>query len=154
MMVEILVLHNDQVVQQLCSSILKLAGYNCSCINDREKTLGLLRNTSIDLLIMPYMLPDDWYWEDMYDLIKREPGLQNIGIIILLPKSDRDDTYEKLEELLANGDSFLIMPFVPEDLVIATEKVLEHYGKKLPTIEERKIQFEQCQAELIEVYNQ
>jgi DNA-binding response OmpR family regulator len=145
--IDILILLDDHLLGELIGSMLDMAGYTYRKTSSTAEALTFLRDGTVDLFIMSASLSESYNWSELYSLMKAEPELQKIGIVILYPRTD------PAEDVYANGDSYLMIPFPLEELLIVSNRVLTNYGKVLPTVEERQRQFEQCREQLKRRHN-
>jgi DNA-binding response OmpR family regulator len=140
-MIKILTLYHDADMRRLIGLVVQLVGYQYLSANSTEEALTWLDEGSIDLLIMEYDFPGKQGYQELYDLVKAKAELRKIGIIILWPKTD---VWPEIDSC----DECLIIPFPVEELIRKIDKVLENYGKTLPTVEQREQQFEQNRDQL------
>ncbi|HHB75070.1 MAG TPA: response regulator transcription factor [Desulfobulbus sp.] len=122
----ILVIEDDLDIQQLVSYNLIKAGFNVSCADSGEEGLQILRNESIDLLLLDLMLPGKDGME-ICAMIRKKPDTANLPIIMMTAKSEEEDI---VTGLTAGADDYVPKPFSPKILIARIQAVLRRKQEK------------------------
>jgi DNA-binding response OmpR family regulator len=159
-MIKILFLCSDPWLSQLFGAYLGLAGYQYQTVTTPQETIDLLKEQIIDLLVLDDCSQETgkgaWEWTDVYDIMKADPQMRQVGVVLWIPKiywTSEVEAKKFYARLDAHGDKILVKPFPFKDLLTAVETTLQHYGKVLPTLEERQTSFEASRLQLQQVFN-
>ena len=109
----ILVVDDDKEVVRLMQAYLEQAGYEVFVAYDGETAVHNLRREKPDLLLLDLMLPDRDGW-DITRLVRSDPTLANIPIIML---TARVDTNDKIVGLEIGADDYITKPYDPREVV-------------------------------------
>jgi two-component system alkaline phosphatase synthesis response regulator PhoP len=109
----ILVVDDDKEVVRLMRAYLEQAGYEVFVAYDGETAVHNLRREKPDLLLLDLMLPDRDGW-DITRLVRSDPSLANIPIIML---TARVDTNDKIVGLEIGADDYITKPYDPREVV-------------------------------------
>lgn len=109
----ILVVDDDKEVVRLMRAYLEQAGYEVFVAYDGETAVHNLRREKPDLLLLDLMLPDRDGW-DITRLVRSDPTLANIPIIML---TARVDTNDKIVGLEIGADDYITKPYDPREVV-------------------------------------
>jgi DNA-binding response OmpR family regulator len=117
----ILIIEDDKHISKLVNYNLEKAGYDCFVVPDDEEGLEILDKQPIDLIILDIMLPKIDGFE-VCRLIKQNPRLKNIPIIMLTAKGEEVDRIVGLE---LGADDYVVKPFSPRELVLRIKAILK-----------------------------
>ena len=117
----ILIIEDDKHISKLVDYNLEKAGYECFVVSDGEEGLKILDKHFIDLIILDIMLPKMDGFE-VCRLIKQNPKLKNIPIIMLTAKGEEVDRIVGLE---LGADDYVVKPFSPRELILRVKAVLK-----------------------------
>jgi two-component system alkaline phosphatase synthesis response regulator PhoP len=109
----ILIVDDDKEVVRLMRAYLEQAGYEVFVAYDGETAVHNLRREKPDLLLLDLMLPDRDGW-DITRLVRSDPTLANIPIIML---TARVDTNDKIVGLEIGADDYITKPYDPREVV-------------------------------------
>lgn len=109
----ILVVDDDRDVVRLMRAYLEQAGYEVLVAYDGETAVHNLRREKPDLVLLDLMLPDrDGY--DITRLVRRDPSLTHIPIIMLTARVEDSD---KIIGLELGADDYVTKPYNPREVV-------------------------------------
>jgi two-component system alkaline phosphatase synthesis response regulator PhoP len=117
---QILVVDDDPEIVRLVRGYLEQGGYRVMVAYDGETALHILRRERADLVVLDLMLPDRDGW-DVTRLVRRDPALQAIPIIML---TARVEDHDKIIGLELGADDYVTKPFNPRELVARIRAVL------------------------------
>lgn len=118
---KILVIEDDKHISKLVKYNLEKAGYDSTVVEDGEEALDILSKQGVDLIILDIMLPEMDGFE-VCRLIKQNPKLKNIPIIMLTAKGEEVDRIVGLE---LGADDYVVKPFSPRELVLRIKAILK-----------------------------
>lgn len=118
---KILVIEDDKHISKLVKYHLEKAGYDPTVVEDGEEALNILGKQGTDLIILDIMLPKMDGFE-VCRLIKQNPNLKNIPIIMLTAKGEEVDRIVGLE---LGADDYVVKPFSPRELVLRIKAILK-----------------------------
>ena len=120
----ILVVDDDKEVVRLMRAYLEKAGYEVLVAYDGETAVHSLRRDRPDLMLLDLMLPDrDGY--DITRLVRRDPSLANIPIIMLTARVEDTD---KIIGLELGADDYVTKPYNPREVVARVRARLREHG--------------------------
>ncbi|MDD5004903.1 MAG: response regulator transcription factor [Candidatus Omnitrophica bacterium] len=122
---QILIIEDDKHISKLVKYNAEKAGYDCTAVDDGEEALRILTKQGADLIILDIMLPKTDGFE-VCRLIKQDPKLKNIPIIMLTAKGEEVDRIVGLE---LGADDYVVKPFSPRELVLRIKAILKR-GKQ------------------------
>jgi two-component system, OmpR family, response regulator len=123
--VHIVVVEDDREISSLLVTFLQGNGVRVSVAADGRKLAPLLRNESVDLLILDLMLPG----EDGLSICRRlRSSSSNLPIIVLTAKGAEIDRIVGLE---MGADDYLTKPFNPRELLARIRAVLRRSSSAL-----------------------
>lgn len=128
--------HADNL--KVASSYLKEEGYNISLAFNGEEALSILREVSIDLILLDIMMPGmDGY--TVAQTIKNQPSTQKIPIIFLTARSEIQDMVKGFS---VGGTDYITKPFSKWELLVRVNHHIE-LSRAYQTIQERNAELEQ-----------
>lgn len=116
----VLVVEDDIDIQQLVSYNLIKAGFNVSCADSGEEGLEILKQETIDLVLLDLMLPGRDGVE-ICSIIRSRQDADQLPIIMLTAKSEDDDI---VTGLACGADDYVTKPFSPRVLIARVKAVL------------------------------
>ncbi|MBN1312915.1 MAG: response regulator transcription factor [Anaerolineae bacterium] len=122
----ILVVDDDREIVRLVRGYLEQAGYTVMAAYDGETALHYLRAEHPDLLLLDLMLPDRDGW-DVTRIIRSDPGLADIPIIML---TARIDDVDKILGLELGADDYVTKPFNPREVVARVKALLRRVRRE------------------------
>ena len=118
---KILVVEDDKHISKLVKYNLEKASYDSTVVDDGEEALDILGKQGADLIILDIMLPKMDGFE-VCRLIKQDPKLKNIPIIMLTAKGEEVDRIVGLE---LGADDYVVKPFSPRELILRIKAILK-----------------------------
>lgn len=106
---------------QVAVSILEQAGFVCEFALDGSKGLTWLESESFDVVLLDIMMPDKDGFE-VCRIIKSSPSFQEIPIIFLTAKADRESIVKGFE---IGGADYITKPFDTKELLIRIKNQVE-----------------------------
>jgi two-component system phosphate regulon response regulator PhoB len=116
----ILVVDDEPDLLELVRINLDQAGYQVDTAASGSEALEQLGRAKPDLVILDLMLPDHSGTE-ICRMIRADPGLSDLPVIMLTARSDEVDRVVGFE---LGADDYVTKPFSPRELVLRTKAVL------------------------------
>jgi two-component system response regulator CssR len=117
---------DDEVtLLELLKSYLEKAGFRVRTFQTGEEVLHVLDEAEPHLWILDIMLPDI----DGYELLRQIRNKSEVPIIFI---SARDQDMDKIIGLELGSDDYLAKPFLPRELVIRAQKLLQRTYERGP----------------------
>ena len=130
---KIYLVEDEKNLNILLKKYLEKEGYDVTTFLDGVSAESRIKDEP-DLWILDIMLPDI----DGYQLIKEIKGNDNKTPVIFM--SARNEELDRVVGLELGSDDYLSKPFLPRELVIRTNKLLERvYGKALDAVSDDKV---------------
>ena len=123
----VLIIEDDASVCELLSSSLTKSGYRVSATHSGEAALTQIEEDPPDLVVLDLNLPG-MSGLDVCRLMRQDPWMSKIPVLMLTGKSEEDDIVAGLE---VGADDYVTKPFSPK-LVDARVKALLRRGSHLP----------------------
>ncbi|MEX0776784.1 MAG: response regulator transcription factor [Phycisphaeraceae bacterium] len=120
----LLVVEDEQDLQDLVRYNLERNGYRVSAVDSGEKALKLVRAEIPELIVLDLMLPGMDGLE-FCRMVKADPALATIPIIMLTAKSEEADVVTGLE---LGADDYVTKPFSPRVLLARVKAVMRRGG--------------------------
>lgn len=117
---KILVIEDEKEIADLIVYTLKREGFDVSVAYNGEDALKKLWENTYDLLVLDLMLPQIQGIE-ICKIVRSNPKMQNVGIIIVTAKGDE---FDKVVGLDMGADDYLTKPFSPRELVARIKAIL------------------------------
>jgi DNA-binding response OmpR family regulator len=118
---KILIIEDDKHISKLVKYNLEKNGYDPTVVEDGEEALEILSKQNADLIVLDIMLPKMDGFE-VCRLIKQNPKLKNIPIIMLTAKGEEVDRIVGLE---LGADDYVVKPFSPRELILRIKAILK-----------------------------
>ncbi len=126
----ILLVDDDKEVVRLMRAYLQQAQYKVSTAYDGQTAVHLIRHEKPDLILLDLMLPDlDGY--DITRIVRRDPSLQHIPIIMLTARVGDTD---KIVGLELGADDYVTKPYNPREVVARVRARLRGQGAFLSSV--------------------
>ena len=116
----ILVCDDDPLLQELIEFRLSAKGYEVIKAVDGADALTKTRSEHPDLVVLDGMMPKSDGFE-VLSLIKSDPALLDIPVIMLTARKGEKDIVSALEK---GADDYLVKPFIPEELLARISRIL------------------------------
>ncbi|MCH8275076.1 MAG: response regulator [Armatimonadetes bacterium] len=121
MPVKILVCDDERSIVRLIQVNLERQGWQVVTAYDGKEGLEKIRSEKPDVVILDVMMP----YMDGFEVLKtlrRDPGLQNIPVVMLTAKAQDKDVFEGYHY---GADVYLTKPFNPMELVTFVKRILQ-----------------------------
>ena len=125
----ILIVDDEEDILELIKFNLELEGYSILTAQTGEKTIKIVRQTAIDLIILDLMLPGIDGLE-VTKILKRDEKTWGIAIIMLTAKGEDSDIVTGLE---LGADDYLSKPFSPKVLIARIRTILRRRKEQVPS---------------------
>jgi len=116
----VLVVDDEAAIARVVRSTLEDAGYKARHVRDADSAFAAMREKPFDLVILDIEMPGI-SGLSLLELMKREPGLAQIPVIMLTVRSE--EAY-KVRGLRSGADDYLTKPFSAKELLARVEAVL------------------------------
>lgn len=120
-MKEILIVDDQIEVRELVEVTLRGNDYNITQASSGEEALKKISENRPDLILMDIMMPGGKDGIEITKIIKSNPELENIKIVILSAKGQVSD---KEKGKAVGADSYIVKPFSPLALLNKVEELL------------------------------
>ncbi|HET6595972.1 MAG TPA: response regulator [Anaerolineales bacterium] len=121
MPVKLLVIDDDSAVTDLLSLLLKSNGFEVSATNNSTEGLGLIRESSPDVVILDLMMPEMDGWQ----ICKAVREFSQVPIIILSALNDPSMIASVLD---AGADDYLTKPTPSRVLIAHINRLINRTG--------------------------
>jgi two-component system aerobic respiration control protein ArcA len=125
----ILIVEDELVTRNTLKSVFEAEGYNVLQASDGEEMHQIVKDNSINLIIMDINLPG----KNGLLLARELRKNQNIALIFL---TGRDNEVDKILGLEIGADDYITKPFNPRELTIRTRNLLTRTMAETPSSEE------------------
>ena len=116
-MANILIVEDEKNMQEIIVEYMRRGGHTCFTADDGMDALLLLKNNSMDLMVLDIMMP----YLDGFSVCRMAREMSNLPIIMLTAKSGEDD---KLKGYDLGADDYMTKPFSPKVLLAKTNALL------------------------------
>jgi len=117
----VLIVEDEKSISTLLKYNLEKEGYKIIISQNGEDGIEQVKKNLPDLVILDWMLPD-LSGIAVCDLIKREPRLKSIPVIMLTAKSEETD---KIRGFETGADDYVTKPFSTKELVLRVQALLK-----------------------------
>ena len=114
----VLVVDDEELIRNVIREYLESEDYFVLESQDGIGALELIKENSIDLVILDIMMPK----KDGYTTLKELKQIKNIPVIML---SARGEEYDKLHGFDLGIDDYVTKPFSPKELMARVKAVLK-----------------------------
>jgi two-component system phosphate regulon response regulator PhoB len=123
----VLIVEDEKSISTLLKYNLEKEGYTIIISQNGEDGIEQVKKNLPDLVILDWMLPD-LSGIAVCDLIKREPRLKSIPVIMLTAKSEETD---KIRGFETGADDYVTKPFSTKELVLRIQALLKRVKPSL-----------------------
>src|SRR5574343_808238 len=116
----ILVVDDEEDIREMLLMVLENAGMNAMAVATAEEAQQSLAQTTVDLLVLDWMLPGISGIE-MAKRLKGDSRFNALPIILLTARAEKDDRICAFE---AGVNDFITKPFSPRDLIIRIKSAI------------------------------
>jgi len=120
----ILVVEDEAKIRDVLVSYLKQDGYKLLEAETGQQALHIVRNRTVDFVILDLMLPDT----DGEDVCKSIRQINSVPILMLTAKVSKNN---KLRGLSLGADDYLTKPFDPREVVARVRAILRRSDDQL-----------------------
>jgi two-component system, OmpR family, alkaline phosphatase synthesis response regulator PhoP len=121
---------DDKNIVRLLRTYLEQSGYEAFVAYDGESALHIIRRERPDLVLLDLMLPDRDGW-DLTRVVRKDPNLQDLPVIMLTARADDQD---KIVGLELGADDYVTKPFNPREVVARVRAVLRRAQGEAPAV--------------------
>jgi len=119
--ITILVVDDEEDMRNLVQMYLENSGFTCFQAANSEETFQMLKEESIDLVLLDIMMPG----EDGFEICQKIREKSDIPIIFLSAKGEE---WDKVKGLQLGGDDYIVKPFSPGELIARINAILRRVG--------------------------
>lgn len=116
-MASILIVEDEKNMQEIIAEYIRRGGHSCLTAEDGVDALMLLKNNSVDLMILDIMMPH----LDGFSVCKLAREMSSLPIILL---TARDGEEDKLKGYHLGADDYMTKPFSPKVLLAKANALL------------------------------
>ena len=116
-MANILIVEDEKNMQEIIAEYMRRGGHSCLTAEDGVDALMLLKNNSVDLMILDIMIPH----LDGFSVCKMAREMSSLPIILL---TARDGEEDKLKGYHLGADDYMTKPFSPKVLLAKANALL------------------------------
>ena len=116
-MANILIVEDEKNMQEIIAEYMRRGGHSCLTAEDGVDALMLLKNNSVDLMILDIMIPH----LDGFSVCKLAREMSSLPIILL---TARDGEEDKLKGYHLGADDYMTKPFSPKVLLAKANALL------------------------------
>ncbi len=118
---KILIADDNENIREALTYLLEDEGYSLSIAKDGAETLTKVREEHPDILFLDIMMPEvNGY--DVCRIIKNEPSLKNIYVIMLTAKGQ---VAEQERGRAVGADEYIVKPFSPMEILSKIKDILK-----------------------------
>lgn len=125
----ILVVDDEPQIVEVVQDYLKQSGYCVLTARDGQAALSLARHEHPDLVILDLMLPGGVDGLDVCRMLRQDPALAEMPIIMLTARAEEVDRLVGLE---LGADDYVTKPFSPREVVARVRSVLRRTKREGP----------------------
>ncbi|HPL62468.1 MAG TPA: response regulator [Syntrophales bacterium] len=122
-MMKVLVVDDEKDIVDLVSFNLKKEGFAVEKAYDGERAMRIIRESAPDLILLDLMLPGI-QGMDVCRMVRRDPRLSYIPVIMLTAKTDEVDKVLGLE---IGADDYITKPFSVRELIARIRAVMRRF---------------------------
>lgn len=121
----ILVVEDEEAIREMLVMVLEQAAFQVFSAPSAEKSLQLLAEQAVDLMVLDWMLPGISGVE-LARRLKKDDSYKDLPIILLTARGEEED---KIRGLEIGADDYMTKPFSPKELVARIKAVMRRSGK-------------------------
>jgi two-component system alkaline phosphatase synthesis response regulator PhoP len=118
---KILIADDNENIREALTFLLEDEGYKLWLAKDGSEALQKAREVVPDILFLDIMMPEINGF-DVCRIIKNDPALKKIYVIMLTAKGQADDQVRGKE---AGADEYVLKPFSPLEILAKLKRILE-----------------------------
>jgi CheY-like chemotaxis protein len=131
----ILAIDDEKMNREFYRGLLKYKGYNVLNAENGQDALEILRNSSVDLVLLDIMMPGISGF-DVLKSIRENKKLQSLPVIIITALADKGN---RLKGLQMGADDFITKPFDIDELVAKISSQIKLSFLRNQIFEKRKL---------------
>jgi two-component system, OmpR family, alkaline phosphatase synthesis response regulator PhoP len=124
---KILVIEDDDDIQELMKHHLSKEGYRVTLAGTGEDGASKVTKEPFDCVLLDLMLPG-MDGLDVCKLMKKNPKLQNVPVIMVTAKGEESDIVSGLE---LGADDYILKPFSPKVLIARVRATLRRKSREM-----------------------
>ncbi len=118
---KILIADDNENIREALTYLLEDEGYCLSIAKDGAETIAKVQEQHPDILFLDIMMPEiNGY--DVCRIIKNDPGLKNIYVIMLTAKGQ---VAEQERGRAVGADEYIVKPFSPMEILAKIKDILK-----------------------------
>jgi len=117
----VVVVEDDPTTALAVQATFEGAGHQVRLITDPQLVLSTLVDELPDALVLDIVLPGTSGWE-ILEAIRAEPATSSLPVLLL---SSLDSSADRIQGLRGGASDYLTKPFVPDELLLRVEGMLE-----------------------------
>jgi two-component system phosphate regulon response regulator PhoB len=121
MLANVLLVEDEKSIITLIKYNLEKEGFKVFCAETGEEALKIIKEKTLDVVILDWMLPDVSGIE-VCRQIKKDKKLKNIPVLILTAKGEPDD---KIKGLEVGADDYVTKPFNNKELLLRIKSLIK-----------------------------
>ncbi len=121
MLANVLLVEDEKSIITLIKYNLEKEGFKVFCAETGEEALKIIKEKTLDVVILDWMLPDVSGIE-VCRQIKKDKQLKNIPVLILTAKGEPDD---KIKGLEVGADDYVTKPFNNKELLLRIKSLIK-----------------------------
>ncbi len=140
----VLVVDDEVDIRDLLRYSLEQEGFNVVMAADGDQALKILKESSVDLILLDLMLPGLPGLE-LCKQLKRSNATEAIPIIMVTAKSSETDVIVGLE---LGADDYITKPFSPKEVLARIKAIFRRIDEKKPPENAHELSFESLKMDL------
>ncbi|MFT5576496.1 MAG: two-component system phosphate regulon response regulator PhoB [Bermanella sp.] len=116
----ILIVDDESAIREMIRLGLEMAGFNCMEAADAQEAHGKILDTTPDLILLDWMMPNTSGLE-LLRRLRRDEVSRNIPVIMLTAKDDEDNRIQGLD---IGADDYITKPFSSRELLARIKALL------------------------------
>jgi two-component system phosphate regulon response regulator PhoB len=121
MLANVLLVEDEKSIVTLIKYNLEKEGFKVFCAETGEEALKIIKEKTLDVVILDWMLPD-FSGIEVCRQIKKDKKLKNIPVLILTAKGEPDD---KIKGLEVGADDYVTKPFNNKELLLRIKSLIK-----------------------------
>ena len=121
MLANVLLVEDEKSIITLIKYNLEKEGFKVFCAETGEEALKIIKEKTLDVVILDWMLPD-FSGIEVCRQIKKDKKLKNIPVLILTAKGEPDD---KIKGLEVGADDYVTKPFNNKELLLRIKSLIK-----------------------------
>jgi len=121
MLANVLLVEDEKSIVTLIKYNLEKEGFKVFCAETGEEALKIIKEKTLDVVILDWMLPD-FSGIEVCRQIKKDKKLKNVPVLILTAKGEPDD---KIKGLEVGADDYVTKPFNNKELLLRIKSLIK-----------------------------